>query len=889
MFAFEDLTTPDGKEKWGSWTEYRLEISGLDYGFVTHRAMERTTSEGVQIVRGLLRESLSFNYNLRMSEARITASSMKFRIVDHKGKATEAFVRLPTKETALAETVNAGSTTIKVESVNGWNAGDVFWMGSEAVYIGAIHTGNKQFLGCTRGYFGSIAQGHFLDTRYGGLSRPAVYDAPIHLDGRRARLFAYSRGEDLQGDGTQIWQGILNKEVSLTDAMTYEIAAYPITELLKTEIGSNWGEYGIRGIYFSSLNPWVAILYEHHDGDVPEYYDNDGTKTEARIRVEGFYRDWHEVCDMANEQLEVSVVGAWTTSPRFTIDQGRLCLMFSGSGKSMFVQTHGGFQNRTADDDGDPYYTIADELRFKRDGVYPQSIWESSDIVDDGWKGNTGDVVEDWYVIPTLATELPTAMAQNLSSDAAIGRYGAEGGTNPPHRFYLNAPNPPESFDTVALVSEDLGTFRSVGVPEVDIDTRSVTSQFAYSGDIQIIRDEEVTLRFGTRISLSSSVHGFLERLTELSPDFANEGAYPLIVASDVDLTGIQRTLSASSAPPFALERNYEFFDDGFDLEEMFAAECQLVGCVPSITKDGKITLQRLGFATLSETTQAQIGPGDIDRKSFARMNRGREDLLNIGVLRTDYDFRNQEYMNSVTVRYLDSLGLSGRSKSLEIEPKSTETRRIDRGDIESILYKPLFVFGRPLTEIQVTVNFSKFGLSIGDVVSITNIQLPSPVTRRRGIDDIAGIVVAVNWHLGTGRGEYTIVTTDDLFRGYTPAARVQTGFLSGTNGYVLICEDAGYSVDPDVGFFNEGETVEISLRDSWEHISVTGSVNRVFGPTVELEISEAIPPEFGADFANTILGYPRSGSAGMSDYQKRYCFITNTAELNPDSPRFGP
>ncbi|MEQ8957204.1 MAG: hypothetical protein RLP02_04650, partial [Coleofasciculus sp. C2-GNP5-27] len=254
--GWSDRTLINGK----SWTEYRLEIEGFDYGFVTNRGMEKTES-GVTYVRGLKSEDLSYSHQVSIREARLTSTSMRFSIVDYKNQATEAFIRSPGKEARLRANVSHAEAIIPVSNTTGWQAGDIAFIGTEAALVASVDTSLHRLI-TSRGYLNSTSQSHNITTDFGGAMSPGVYDAPVTLQNRRVNLYAYGRGDDLQGNGTAIWKGVLWSDVELTDASTYELTAYPITEIFKTELGGRWGEYPVRGIYIPDEYAFVADIAE---------------------------------------------------------------------------------------------------------------------------------------------------------------------------------------------------------------------------------------------------------------------------------------------------------------------------------------------------------------------------------------------------------------------------------------------------------------------------------------------------------------------------------------------------------------------------------------------------------------------------------------------------
>lgn len=116
--------------------------------------------------------------------------------------------------TEIALAVAWNDATIHVESITGWPAGGVFWLGLERIeYTGTADGGDPRFTGCTRGTAGSLASIHYPGTISG-----ICTDLPRWWRGRQARLFASPMapsstmtGSSLIDEAAEVWRGVIDQ------------------------------------------------------------------------------------------------------------------------------------------------------------------------------------------------------------------------------------------------------------------------------------------------------------------------------------------------------------------------------------------------------------------------------------------------------------------------------------------------------------------------------------------------------------------------------------------------------------------------------------------------------------------------------------------------------
>lgn len=123
-----------------------------------------------------------------------TAPSATFRVSRSSRLATLLLASEPAASTTLASALTSGATTV-VFSAAGYSAGDVVWVGDEAILLGTLSTA-VSFTGCTRGFWGTDAQAHSAGAE--------TYARNNFLFRRKVRVVSLSGGVE-----TTRWTGMV--------------------------------------------------------------------------------------------------------------------------------------------------------------------------------------------------------------------------------------------------------------------------------------------------------------------------------------------------------------------------------------------------------------------------------------------------------------------------------------------------------------------------------------------------------------------------------------------------------------------------------------------------------------------------------------------------------
>ncbi len=327
MSAGWDLVKATGNGK----LEYRLQIEGFPYEFVTNDQLIPTLVSAIPPsptrVNGLKRESLQFEHKTNWLTAKLDSGQMTFKFVDYNGAATRAFVRNPTYEQQLTQSLNSGSSQIHTVQSDFYNNGQLGFIGTEMFYsIGTSGSGyfNAQRNDVSQGWFGNNMNYHINDANIlGTLPTYYITDVPIRISERRVILYVYNMDvDDPTGNGTAIWRGITKSEVELDDIGTYKLSCNSIADKLIQNIGGDFGDsLKPRGFYFPNGYELVYFIYENADENQPDNVSliTINTANSFIVSGSGFFETKEDLIDALNTQLtdnltEYQSTLGWTTA-----------------------------------------------------------------------------------------------------------------------------------------------------------------------------------------------------------------------------------------------------------------------------------------------------------------------------------------------------------------------------------------------------------------------------------------------------------------------------------------------------------------------------------------------------------------------------------------------
>jgi hypothetical protein len=170
-------------------------------------------------------------------------------------------------------------------------------------------------------------------------------------------------------------------------------------------------------------------------------------------------------------------------------------------------------------------------------------------------------------------------------------------------------------------------------------------------------------------------------------------------------------------------------------------------------------------------------------------------------------------------VRDIEAFGRNPNSRTLKIEPKST-----DRGigftydEVVQQLGGILGTWGGSYAYLTIRVKFSLFDVMVGDVVKITWNKVPNP-DGTLGVTNKIAFVVGREWEFREASGKLTLMVTDQNIAGYVPAAKISSidSGSSGTIGPFTVTLDSTYFPGSTTAadHWKAGDKVRVFLYDS--------------------------------------------------------------------------
>lgn len=159
-----------------------------------------------------------------------------FKLLDCATLST--YLRRWTRATALAADLDATDTVAEVETVTGWPASGVIYVGQEAIaYSGTTTSPTPRFTGLTRARYGTLASTHKV-----GTTGQVVTDLPRYWAGREVRLYAafadpsgHVCGTALADQSVEVWRGRL-EGMPVRDGDGWRLSAYALDRVLDVQL-----------------------------------------------------------------------------------------------------------------------------------------------------------------------------------------------------------------------------------------------------------------------------------------------------------------------------------------------------------------------------------------------------------------------------------------------------------------------------------------------------------------------------------------------------------------------------------------------------------------------------------------------------------------------------
>lgn len=805
----------------------RVAIEGLPFEAVTDPAIAMPGDDDIDRVVGLLGESVTFSERIDPGTGKLQTDGMTVEIVeDAQHRFGDMFVRLPSKVAYLVASITSASGTVDI-SPPVFDNGDVMHLGTEAMRV--VGGGGTTSLTVERGYRNTTPQAHFVDTTL-GLPPAEITDRPVGLTGRRVAVYTYEPEDSVFGPGTLRWRGVCASDATQADPATWSILIDPPTTALDQDLSGDTQD-GVqpRGIVYSYGCRLKFTIIEHAG---------------SRWAVPG--------ATEAEATFDFPASTTWPVkyeSQAAFLDALNAAIIAATSGFDFPLSTTG--PSLTAVEDGygawDLVYTPGATARY-----LSISVAGLIDAPDDARDGMTGGSL----LGPSgaAARVVVSATAYRLGRGAGI----AGAGTVPRGAFGYDGDGRYSGIGSATTLY--LGGYASAGgaigaaiewpaahgLPEAtqmvdlasaDATQRSITGTAAglYGQPARFYTADSLpTIRLA-RFFAHGNVADLLNTIAFYSADNANAGRMPFVTYDDVDVAGMMTAADAITAgKPWVNERVFATYAKA-NLLEIVVEECKLMGAALVLTATGAVTLRELNVRAPTDSSSVAIGEDEIlsgaggEWPTFERQALGS---LNTVVLQTGYNPATEKWSGrTFALRDLASFARQHTTRSIEIKPKSyfyQGDRTIDVADVTTLAQAYFGLLGAPYSIVQAKVPLTRFGVLIGDAVTVTSSVLPNPDTGGRGLSGVTGLVIGRKWEIMSGSGMLQILIPHQRVAGYSPTSRIASRALVSGTTYDLTLEAVQPGGYGDASCWSVGDTIKVREWDMTSPTQITGTVEAV-------------------------------------------------------------
>jgi hypothetical protein len=880
----------------------RVEVEGWPDQWVTSTAMEQAVGDGRNRRVGLKLAGLQIGARLNLPAGKLDAEGFRVQIegVKRGFEGLASLRRKPTRRTYLSSYLDSSATTVNVFSTDGWPSSGVIHINTEVIaYSGVTAT---SFTGCTRGYWNTQAQAHFVqgasafEADAAGIAYPPVTDVPLSIEGRRVWVYLYGEGNGLGGDGVQRWMGVASTCAKFEGA-TASFSVDPPTAILKQAIGGDAAQkIPIRGIYY----PWSAPFC------LPLTMD---ASTTVIVKVVGFYETQAEFCAALTTAIASATAGwGWTAGSAIyaePTDAGFQIVYVTGpAGTPSYVQVGSadalGPAARSAglflvsDTLGDHEVLAIDRLL--------SSVW-----VDDSTNDPVYTVVANRRYTVRFVSPVPRAYFGDetpwtqADRGAGVLTSPTDADTYPGTRIYFGG-LVALSADTLVGGEEPYEGARTFGdLTQVASFDSSARSARLGAGMVSVFASFGPGTRFRLGRKLATGNAGdLITYLTTQSKNYANAGAMPLVRSTDIAVSASD--FDAAIVSRVVSDRVFVAMGQDITLEELLGAELAAAGLHWRIATDGSLAVRRIRLAASTDPASVSINTGRMVGGYPTIEEAANWGFVNVLKLVTGYDPIEDEHVGPEHhVVNVQASAPNRAAKTLEIAQKSIARARFDAPgsgmasepaveDAVRIARVWLGLLGAPYDVLSVPVTMHAFDATLGDAVAVTSDYVMDD-DGTMGITGKLGILIGYKWDLETGKGTLELLMHRRNIAGYAPGFRVtsQTNVAGNVWDITLNVSEL---TDQDLStWFAADDLVYVIQQDSTAPTFRLGTIDAVTGDVLQVSFTAAWVP--GTD---EWAIEPRDSSAyTSSDNLARFVFIAwDTGRIeysgsNADARVFSP
>lgn len=875
---------------------YRLMVEGWPHEWVTDPRITHNVGLDLRLTYpGLLYEGLRISEHMVLREGWPEVGGITARIVptDANEDTLNSFTRDPRVVSSLASPLLATDTTWTTKPA--FSGAGIYHLGSECVFVAVDGTT------ITRGYWDTEPQDH--QTSEGLSDNPVpIYNWPPTMEGRRAYLYAYGSIDDADSDGEIIWRGVVTRPPRMDrDGVGWTIEIAPITSKFDQTVGaSDELSYRLRGVYRSSSAPMHWSLITNTDALVQM----------GPIALYGFYENQDQFAADMNAQLITAVtaaLGLATSVTSVTMDYATLEDRYSfyfilDAGHDDFPLRMGVFDivdgdTQDSGGQGDPF----------PNGSPPYSGFSkyfAGNATGEFYTAMNRVKAPYGYPLPQARTFVgkPTARKKNKIFNRFIGgSYSLDDPTWPNNRVYLEEVDGLGVGDVLLVKNGDKAEKRMLRITAIETINRYLTVDLVGPGDagIYITSDSEIVpLKiYGDNNNWAT----FIQNVVSQS-HAANLGKTPWITERDVETTNWQGYWTVYPFDPFMRHRSYHF-QKQVRVRDVFAPELVLTGWMARLALDGRLDVAPMPFIAGQRSAQWTLTddeillPADELVGIFPSWEAQSDGLVNTVKLRIGYDPGEDEFDPSgdFTVRMTQSIAehKSGdkASQTLEIRSQSIIVGdQLTARNVVDMLIPYLRAVSADYATVTVAVPFTKFGILVGDIVSVTSAFIPDGFGKR-GVTNKKAICLGRDWNLDPASGDHmgtlTLWFARDSGRvsGYAPTGRIAGRTDLGGDAWTLqfatsTPRNIAWSEAADgvvLIHFAVGDAIQIVEVDTLTPTIIEGKITAIVDAThCTVQLTSTWSPSSDVWNMRFVLNTEDS-SIALQERQAAYCWVADS------------
>lgn len=873
------LATGSGK------TGFRLVVEGLSREFVTDSTMERTTADGRLRSVGLKRESIVLGSGSGIIDGKLKSDGLAARIADVNCAATEQFATAPTLTTFATADISTTSTALNVVSTSGWPTTGRIHIGTECcTYSGVTAT---SFTGLVRGVRDTIAQAHYSALTTTASRRTEVTNRHVTVEGRRAYLYAYGDGDDPQGNGALVFRGVVSRDASLEGPAEWSLTIDGMSRVLEQDfVGPSNGAVPARGIYYSWASPLQVVLQQTTGASIND--TNDPARS-ASFSFTGFFETQDEFCTALRAACAAAMPG-WETSIDI-VSQGE-----DGWYPVINVGATARFLKCSFTSIIDRHFNSANFISnfvvFSSSVFTPVTIGAVTANTSYILQGTDSPVTSGSFgtaVINRLNAAPGSVPRGTITSAATLFPSISDSATWPENRIYIQ-PDAGMLGATQTLVQSDDGNIPAArltldpGLASASqnyvVFTSPIAAMLPFSGGAMTLSAQTETMQTAPADeAFGSGLVSLISWLLALSPSRCNLGGIPLLTSADFDPAWKSQIQAAQRGRVIATQRRYYAPRKGKFLDYL-AEECKLIGVFPALNANGQIKFVPVQLRAATEAPAFTLDASTVlTGEQWPGYERSAMGTLNEVVIKTKYDPNEDKHVGtSFNVRDVTAYSRSKMPRTLEIAPRSQEAYPDAFDPFEEYIDLAgavLGIFGRPYVTVDVAVPWSRYSVTPGDLVTITNAQLPNTIGTR-GVSNVQGVVLSKRFAANDAHGLVTLLVHGQNIAGYTPTGRVASQVNVSGNTW-----DITLSASPPAGFatassFADFDSVRVWSDDTATTTSVAGTVVSVTGNVVRVAFVAAWTPST----TTWNLGFNTSVNVDGDGRQGRWTFVARSTGI---------